>query len=131
MSMEIKLTDIRGEPPLQVGEFILDKDNNVMYVGSGNFELSKCRGVVDIYAKAKAFLIPPYGKMVTLNMDYGHINASAKFIELPTITANSNINVEHGNINATGVFYNLKTIRASTSISTDIITIKGSGEIVT
>ena len=131
MSMEIKLTDIRGEPPLKVGEFILDKDNNVMYVGSGNFELSKCRGVVDIYAKAKAFLIPPYGKTVDLNTDYGYINTNAIFTKLPTITANTNINIEEENINATGVFYNLKTISASTSISTDIITIKESGEIVT
>ena len=41
MGFEVRLTDIRGEPPLQIGEFLLDKDNNVLYVGSKDFNLSK------------------------------------------------------------------------------------------
>ena len=98
MSMEIKLTDIRGEPPLKVGEFILDKDNNVLYVGSGNFELTR-NGGAEIGVIAKFIPIPPNKGIINMQ-DNSNINAivSCKFIPFEHHNAtiqmqdNSNIN---------------------------------------
>ena len=105
MGMEIKLTDIRGEPPLKVGEFILDKDNNVMYVGTGDFELERDREYLNkIFAKFDVKLqLPPdvkFSNVVILNQRYNDIK-SAFIVELEqivdvkfvrTVTLNQNYN---------------------------------------
>ena len=115
--MEIKLTDIRGEPPLKVGEFILDKDNNVMYVGSGDFELTR-NGGAEIYAILKAEKIPPKQiSTIIKDIKYGNIQINFKKTSLRTIklstdiTDTSTVNIEI-NINS----YPLKNVTLQTNI---------------
>ena len=78
MGFEVRLTDIRGEPPLQVGEFLLDKDNNILYVGKGDFDIDKDRKYLnDIFTMFKVELqLPPdvkFNAVINLNQRYNAI----------------------------------------------------------
>lgn len=78
MGFEVRLTDIRGEPPLQVGEFLLDKDSNILYVGKGNFDIERDRKYLnDIFAMFKVELqLPPdikFNRIINLNQIYHSI----------------------------------------------------------
>jgi len=131
--MEIKLTDIRGEPPLKVGEFILDKDNNVMYVGSGNFELTR-NGGADIGVNAKFIPIPPKRALVNIyDMSNIKINTIAKFSPLNSYTKETNIQDRSNNsINIIAKFtpLNSHSINITVEDKSNIDMI-GSGNIVT
>jgi len=133
MSMEIKLTDIRGEPPLQVGEFILDKDNNVMYVGSGNFGLTR-NGGAEIGVIARFIPIPPNKAFVNIqDRSNVGINVIGRVIPIPSYKAtinvqdNSNVSVSIG-----CKFSELRKVNANINIQDrSNIILKGSGKIVT
>lgn len=134
MSMEIKLTDIRGEPPLKVGEFILDRDNNVLYVGSGDFELDKCRGAVDIYAWGKATLIPPNKAYINIKInDIGNITSKGIITPLKTYKHNISVSINDNSIiSARTNFSDLSTYNVTSNINiNDDNIIKESGKIVT
>lgn len=133
MGFEVRLTDIRGEPPLQVGEFLLDKDNNVLYVGSKKFDLNR-NGGAEISVIGKFIPIPPKRAFVNIQ-DKSNLNISviARVIPIPTYKAtidihdNSNID-----ISVNGKFSELNKYSASISIEDKSnIKLKGSGNIVT
>lgn len=133
MSFEVRLTDIRGEPPLQVGEFLIDKDNNVLYVGSKRFDLSK-NGGAEINVIARFIPIPPKRANVNIQ-DRSNINIGvvARVIPVPTYKATIGIQ-DKSNINASvrGKFSELNKYSASVSIEDKSnIILKGSGNIVT
>ena len=133
MSMEIKLTDIRGEPPLQVGEFILDKDNNVLYVGSGNFGLTR-NGGAEIGVIARFIPIPPNKAFVNIqDRSNVGINIIGRVIPIPIYKAtinvqdNSNVSVSVG-----CKFSELRKVNANIDIQDNSnINLRGSGKIVT
>lgn len=100
MSFEVRLTDIRGEPPLQVGEFLIDKDNNILYVGSGKFDFDR-NGGAEISVIGKFIPIPPKRAIINIQ-DRSNLNIGvvARIIPIPTYKATidtqdkSNINIE-------------------------------------
>lgn len=133
MGFEVRLTDIRGEPPLQVGEFLIDKDNNILYVGSKRFDLSK-NGGAEISVIGRFIPIPPKRAIVNIQ-DRSNLNIGvvARVIPIPTYKATIGIQDKSNiNTNVIGKFSELK--RYSTSVSIEDksnIILKGSGNIVT
>lgn len=133
MGFEVRLTDIRGEPPLQVGEFLIDKDNNVLYVGSKRFDLSK-NGGAEIGVIAKFIPIPPKRAFVNIHDKSNiKINVKARIIPIPSYKANINIQGNNDiNIGVSCNFSNLKQANTTISIHDNKdINLKGSGNIVT
>lgn len=133
MGFEVRLTDIRGEPPLQVGEFLIDKDNNVLYVGSKRFDLSK-NGGAEISVIARFIPIPPKRAIVNIQ-DKSNINIGvvARVIQVPTYKATVGIQDKSNiNVGVTGKFSELNRYSANVSIEDrSNIILKGSGNIVT
>lgn len=133
MSFEVRLTDIRGEPPLQVGEFLLDKDNNVLYVGSKDFNLSK-NGGVEIGVMCRFIPIPPKRAVVSIQ-DRSNLNigVDARVIPIPTYKATISVQDKSNiDISAKGKFSELNRHSASVSIEDrSNIILKGSGKNVT
>ena len=133
MGFEVRLTDIRGEPPLQVGEFLLDKDNNVLYVGSKKFDLSK-NGGAEISVIGKFIPIPPKRAIINIQdrSNLG-INVVARNIPIPTYKATIDIQDKSNiDISIKSKFSELNRYNASVNIEDrSNITLKGSGNIVT
>lgn len=133
MGFEIRLTDIRGEPPLQVGEFLLDKNNNVLYVGSKQFDLSK-NGGAEISVIGRFIPIPPKRAIIGIQ-DRSNLNIGvvARVIPIPTYRATIGIQDKSNiDISVNGKFTELNRYNASVSIEDKSnITLKGSGNIVT
>lgn len=108
MGFEVRLTDIRGEPPLQVGEFLLDKDSNILYVGKGDFDIDRDRKYLnDIFAMFKVELqLPPNVKFnVVINLNQRYNSIKHKFVvDLVAIvdikvTYNLELTQKYNNIN--------------------------------
>lgn len=133
MGFEVKLTDIRGEPPLQVGEFLLDKDNNVLYVGSKDFNLSK-NGVAEIGVMCRFIPIPPKRAVINVQ-DRSNLNIGvvARVIPVPTYKATISVQDKSNiDISAKGKFSELNRYSASVGIEDrSNIILRGSGKIVT
>ena len=133
MGFEVWLTDIRGEPPLQVGEFLLDKDNNVLYVGSKDFNLSK-NGGAEISVMCRFIPIPPKRAVINVQ-DRSNLNIGviARIIPVPTYKATISVQDKSNiDISAKGKFSELNRYNASVSIEDKSnIILKGSGDIVT
>lgn len=133
MGFEVRLTDIRGEPSLQVGEFLLDKDNNVLYVGSKQFDLSK-NGGAEIRVIGRFIPILPKRAIIGIQ-DRSNVNISvvAKVIPIPTYKATIGIQDKSNiDISVIGKFSKLNKYSASVSIEDKSnIKLKGSGNIVT
>lgn len=133
MGFEVRLTDIRGEPPLQVGEFIIDKDNNVLYVGSKDFNLSK-NGGAEISVMCRFIPIPPKRAFINVQ-DRSNLNIGvvARVIPVPTYKATIGIQDKSNiNVGVTSKFSELNRYSASVSIEDKSnIILKGSGNIVT
>lgn len=133
MGFEVRLTDIRGEPPLQVGEFLLDKDNNVLYVGSKQFDLNK-NGGAEISVIGRFIPIPPKRAIIGIQ-DRSNVNISvvARTIPIPTYKATIGIQDKSNiGISVNGKFTELNKYSASVNIEDrSNIKLKGSGNIVT
>lgn len=133
MGFEVRLTDIRGEPPLQVGEFLLDKDDNVLYVGSKDFNLSK-NGGAEIGVMGRFIPIPPKRALVNIyGMSNIKINTIAKFSPLNSYTKETNIQDRSNNsINIIAKFTPLNSHSINITVEDKSnIDMKGSGNIVT
>lgn len=133
MGFEVRLTDIRGEPPLQVGEFLIDKDNNILYVGSKKFDLSK-NGGAEISVIGKFIPIPPKRAIINIqDRSKLDIDVVARVIPVPTYKATIGIQDKSNiNVSITGKFSELNRYSASVSIEDNSnITMEGSGNIVT
>ena len=133
MGFEVRLTDIRGEPPLQVGEFLLDKDDNILYVGSKDFNLSK-NGGAEIGVMCRFIPIPPKRGIVSVQ-DRSNLNIGviARVIPVPTYKATISVQDKSNiDISAKGKFSEFNRYSASISIEDrSNIKLKGSGNIVT
>lgn len=133
MGFEVRLTDIRGEPPLQVGEFLLDKDDNVLYVGSKDFNLSKDGGA-EIAVMCRFIPIPPKRAFVSIQ-DRSNLNIGvvARVIPVPTYKATISVQDKSNiDISAKDKFSELNRHSASVSIEDrSNIILEGSGKIVT
>lgn len=133
MSMEIKLTDIRGEPPLKVGEFILDKDNNVLYVGSGDFGLTR-NGGAEIGVMGRFIPIPPNkGNIIIKDNTKIIVATTGKFMPIPPKKAsvsaidNTKVNISVGcKFTLLNKHYGSVNVEDNTNIN-----LKGSVNIVT
>lgn len=108
MSFEVRLTNIRGEPPLQVGEFLLDKDSNILYVGKGDFDIDRDKKYLnDILTMFKVELqLPPdvhFNTVVILNQKYNEIKTNFVVDLLQTVDVKFNNKVvleqRYNNIN--------------------------------
>ena len=133
MGFEVRLTDIRGEPPLQVGEFLLDKDDNILYVGSKDFNLSK-NGGAEISVMCRFIPIPPKRAIVGVQ-DRSNLNIGviARVIPVPTYKATISVQDKSNiDISAKGKFseFNRYSARVSIEDRSNII-LKGSGKSVT
>lgn len=133
MGFEVRLTDIRGEPPLQVGEFLIDKDNNVLYVGSKRFDLSK-NGGAEINVIARFIPIPPKRAVINVQ-DRSNLNIGvvARVIPVPTYKATISVQDKSNiDVSTKGKFSELNRHSASVSIKDrSNIILRGSGNIVT
>lgn len=133
MGFEVRLTDIRGEPPLQVGEFLLDKDDNILYVGSKDFNLSK-NGGAEIGVMCRFIPIPPKRAIVIIQ-DRSNLNIGviARVIPIPTYKATISVQDKSNiDISVNGEFSELNKYGASVSIEDNSnIKLKGSGKIDT
>ena len=133
MGFEVRLTDIRGEPPLQVGEFLIDKYNNILYVGSKKFDLSK-NGGAEISVIGRFIPIPPKRAIIGIQ-DRSNVNISvvARVIPIPAYKATIGIQDKSNiDISVISKFSELNKYRASVSIEDKSnITLEGSGKIVT
>ena len=133
MGFEVRLTDIRGEPPLQVGEFLLDKDDNILYVGSKDFNLSK-NGGAEIGVMCRFIPIPPKRAIINVQ-DRSNLNIGviARVIPVPTYKATISVQDKSNiDISVKGKFSELNRHNASISIEDrSKIKLKGSGNIVT
>ena len=133
MGFEVRLTDIRGEPPLQVGEFLLDKNDNILYVGSKDFNLSK-NGGAEIGVMCRFIPIPPKRAVISIQ-DRSNLNIGvvARVIPIPTYKVTIGIQDKSNiDVSAKGKFSELNRYSASVSIEDKSnIKLKGSGNIVT
>ena len=133
MGFEVRLTDIRGEPPLQVGEFLLDKDNNVLYVGSKQFDLSK-NGGAEISVIGRFIPIPPKRAIIGIQ-DRSNLNIGVvtRIIPIPTYKATIEIQDKSNiSIDTVGKFSELSKHNANIDIEDKSnIKIEGSGNNVT
>ena len=133
MGFEVRLTDIRGEPPLQVGEFLIDKDDNILYVGSKDFNLSK-NGGAEIGVMCRFIPIPPKRAIASVQ-DRSNLNIGvvARIIPVPTYKATISIQDKSNiDISVKGKFSEFNRYSASVSIEDrSNIKLKGSGNIVT
>lgn len=133
MGFEVRLTDIRGEPPLQVGEFLLDKDDNILYVGSKDFNLSK-NGGAEISVIGRFIPVPPKRAIASVQ-DRSNLNIGvvARVIPIPTYKATISVQDKSNiDISVNGKFSELNRYSASVSIEDKSnIKLEGSGNIVT
>lgn len=133
MGFEVRLTDIRGEPPLQVGEFLLDKDDNVLYVGSKDFNLSN-NGGAEISVMCRFIPIPPKRAVVSIQ-DRSNLNIGvvARVIPVPTYKATISVQDKSNiDISIKGKFSEFNRYSASISVGDKSnIKLRGSGNIVT
>lgn len=133
MGFEVRLTDIRGEPPLQVGEFMIDKDNNILYVGKGDYSLSK-NGGAEIGIMCRFIPIPPKRAFVNIE-DKGNVKIGVIARVIPVPSYKFTVNVQDNsivNIGVSGRFSKLKKISTSVNIKDESnINVEGSGNIVT
>lgn len=111
MGFEVRLTDIRGEPPLQVGEFLLDKDNNILYVGNGDFSIKDNRKYLnDILAIFKIELqLPPdihFNSIVFLNQNYNKIktNFVVDLVQIIDVKFNNKVELQQRYNNLFNIF---------------------------